>query len=131
MTINEIESYAQNFSEEEKAICKNLSQYINTNLSSTESKLWHGHPVWFIEGNPIVGFSKEKKGIRLMFWSGKDFNEEALNVHGQKFKDTSIFFNSTEEIHEEDLTRWLHKAEQIQWDYKNIVKRKGELVRLK
>ena len=30
-----------------------------------------------------------------------------------------------------DLKGWLGKAEQIQWDYKNIVKRKGQLERLK
>jgi hypothetical protein len=29
------------------------------------------------------------------------------------------------------LKRWLEKSEQIQWDYKNIVKRKGKLERLK
>ncbi len=99
-------------------------------LTSVESKIWHGHPVWFLDGNPIVGYSKEKKGIRLMFWSGADFEESGLNVVGGKFKDASVFYNSVEEINQEDLERWLSKSEKIQWDYKNIVKRKGKLERL-
>lgn len=104
---------------------------INKNLDSSESKVWHAHPVWFLEGNPIVGYSKEKRGIRLMFWSGQDFDEEKLDVRGEKFKDASIFYNEPAEVNAKDLTRWLEKAKEIQWDYKNIVKRKGKLVRLK
>lgn len=112
------------------SICDALGVIINSVLISAESKIWHGHPVWFLDGNPIVGYSKEKKGIRLMFWSGADFDESGLNVVGGKFKDASIFYNSVEEINQEDLERWLQKSQKIQWDYKNIVKRKGKLERL-
>ena len=126
-----IANYIENLSEEkEKAIGHQLVHLIDTHLAFTESKIWHAHPVWFIDGNPIVGFSKQKAGIRLMFWSGADFDEAQLAVRGQKFKDASIFFNSVSEINAEDVQRWLQKAETIQWDYKNIVKRKGELVRI-
>ncbi len=103
-------------SPEDKTICDTLAQIIDNELTESESKIWHAHPVWFLEGNPIVGYSKQKAGIRLMFWSGADFEEEALNVHGAKFKDASIFYNSVEEINEEDLKRWLKKSREIQWD---------------
>jgi hypothetical protein len=83
-----------------------------------------------LDGNPIVGYSKQKPGIRLMFWSGADFEEEKLDVVGKKFKDASIFFNDVSEVPKRDLRRWLEKAQPIQWDYKNIVRRKGRLVRL-
>lgn len=78
-----------------------------------------------------MGYSKQKAGIRLMFWSGKDFEEKDLNIHGAKFKDASVFFNHVDEINSNDLKRWLQKSRDIQWDYKNIVKRKGVLERLK
>jgi hypothetical protein len=126
-----ISNYIESLSEEkEKAIAHQLVHLIDTHLAFTESKIWHAHPVWFIDGNPIVGFSKQKAGIRLMFWSGADFDEAELSVRGQKFKDASIFFNSVSEINDDDVKRWLQKAETIQWDYKNIVKRKGRLERL-
>ncbi|MFM7857164.1 MAG: hypothetical protein ACKO96_35905, partial [Flammeovirgaceae bacterium] len=48
--------------------------------TKAENKIWHSHPVWFLDGNPIVGYSKQKKGIRLMFWSGADFDEQHLNI---------------------------------------------------
>ena len=108
-----------------------LAKIINENLPEAENKIWHSHPVWFLEGNPIVGYSKQKAGIRLMFWSGKSFEEEKLNILGGKFQDASIFFNSVEEIKENDLKKWLQKSQEIQWDYKNIVKRKGQILRLK
>ncbi|WP_308701036.1 DUF1801 domain-containing protein [Halomarinibacterium sedimenti] len=122
--------YNDTQSPEDKAICVTLQEIISENLIEAESKIWHGHPVWFLKGNPIVGYSKEKKGIRLMFWSGASFEEDALNVRGKKFKDASIFYNAVSEIDARQLKCWLEKSKIIQWDYKNIVKRKGVLERL-
>jgi hypothetical protein len=112
-------------------ICDLLSLTISNELIESESKIWHAHPVWFLDGNPIVGYSKQKKGIRLMFWSGSDFDEENLNVRGPKFKDASIFYNHVSEVNSKELIGWLKKAREIQWDYKNIIKKKGKLERLK
>lgn len=114
-----------------REVCDLLAQEIDQSLPEAENKVWHAHPVWFLDGNPIVGYSKEKPGIRLMFWSGADFDEAALNVVGKKFKDASIFYGAASEIKKSHLRRWLKKAREIQWDYKNIVKRKGRLERLK
>ena len=127
----EILTYNQQFSSDDREIVEKLAKIINENLPEAENKIWHSHPVWFLEGNPIVGYSKQKAGIRLMFWSGKSFEEKKLNILGGKFQDASIFFNSVEEINENDLKKWLQKSQEIQWDYKNIVKRKGQLLRLK
>ena len=115
----------------DKRICDALARAIDRHLPGAENKIWHGHPVWFLEGNPIVGFSRQKPGIRLMFWSGADFDEPGLNVVGGRFKDASVFYNDVSAIKTPDLHRWLRKAREIQWDYKNIVRRKGRLVRLK
>ena len=127
----EIQNYNQPFSSDDREIVEKLVKIINENLPEAENKIWHSHPVWFLEGNPIVGYSKQKAGIRLMFWSGKSFEEEKLNILGGKFQDASVFFNSVEEINENDLKKWLQKSQEIQWDYKNIVKRKGQILRLK
>lgn len=126
----EIQTYNEQLEAEETALCNALAQIIDTNLTDAENKIWHAHPVWFLDGNPIVGYSKQKKGIRLMFWSGADFEEEDLNVRGEKFKDASIFFQNTEDIDEGKLIAWLEKSRKIQWDYKNLVKRKGKLERI-
>ncbi len=127
----EIEAYNHKQEPQDKEICNLLALIIDRELTNAESKIWHGHPVWFLDGNPIVGYSKHKKGLRLMFWSGADFDEEDLDIRGAKFKDASIFYNSVTEIEEAKLKRWLKKSRDIQWDYKNIVKRKGQLLRLK
>ena len=127
---SEISAYNNLLSAQDQELCDFLAHQIDHQLGNSESKIWHRHPVWFIQGNPIVGFSKQKKGIRLMFWSGADFEEEALNVRGNKFKDASIFYTDISEIDPSELTNWLQKAIIIQWDYKNIVKRKGKLERI-
>ncbi len=115
----------------DKAICDLLAKEITKHLPEAENKIWHRHPVWFLDGNPIVGYSKQKPGIRLMFWSGKSFDEESLPIKGEKFQDASVFYKEATEISITDLERWLKKSREIQWDYKNIVKRKGLLERLK
>lgn len=117
-------------SEEDQKICNLLVLEISAKLPKAENKIWHAHPVWFINENPIVGYSKQKQGIRLMFWSGSDFEEEQLNITGKKFKDASIFFNDVAEVNKKDLHRWLKKSINIQWDYKNLIKRKGKLEKL-
>lgn len=123
--------YNSALDENDRLMAELLAQEITAGLPEAENKVWHRHPVWFLEGNPIVGYTREKRGMRLMFWSGADFEEEGLPVKGGKFKDASVFYNSVEEINREDLRRWLGKSREIQWDYKNIVKRKGVLERLK
>ena len=127
----EIGFYHQRQTVDDKAICNLLYQEIGKHLPKAENKIWHAHPVWFIDGNPIVGYSKQKSGIRLMFWSGAGFDEELLKPGTGKFKDASTFYTSSKEINKKDLKRWLQKAQAIQWDYKNIVKRKGVLLPLK
>ncbi len=127
----EIKTHNDKQTSDDKEICDLLATTIDKELSDAENKIWHAHPVWFLDGNPIVGYSKQKAGLRLMFWSGAGFEEEKLNVIGKKFKDASVFYTSVEQINTKDLKRWLKKSRDIQWDYKNIVKRKGHLERLK
>ncbi|MBN9293660.1 MAG: DUF1801 domain-containing protein [Flavobacteriia bacterium] len=126
----DIQAYHNRQTPEDKAICDLLYQEICQSLPEAEHKIWHAHPVWFLDGNPVAGYSKQKAGIRLMFWSGADFEEDELKVRGGKFKDASVFYNSVSEIDTASLKRWLEKAKSIQWDYKNLIKRKGVLLRI-
>jgi len=130
MTYTSIQAYNDALTDKDKAIANLLAQTIDGNLPGAESKIWHAHPVWFLDGNPIVGYSKLKNHVRLMFWSGQSFEEEQLNLQGKKFKDAAIGYTDVSEVNTEDIKRWLAKAAEIQWDYKNIVKRKGVLIRL-
>lgn len=127
----DIQNYHNRQEPDYKVICEKLAQIIHKNLTEAENKVWHAHPVWFLEGNPIVGYDKLKNGLRLMFWSGVTFEEENLKPGSGKFKDASITYTSVNQINTEEVERWLQKSKNIQWDYKNIVKRKGVLERLK
>src|SRR5688572_25595735 len=113
-------AYNGALSDNDQAICDLLAAEIDRGLPKADNKIWHAHPVWFLDGNPIVGYSKQKAGVRLMFWSGADFDEDALNVQAKKFKDASVFYNDVSEIDPKALRRWLRKSKDIQWDYKNI-----------
>lgn len=127
----EIQEYNDRQTKVDKEICDLLTTTIVRELTEAENKIWHAHPVWFLDGNPIVGYSKLKAGIRLMFWSGAGFEEDKLKPGTGKFKDASIIYTSVEQINVKDLKAWLEKSRDIQWDYKNIIKRKGKIKRLK
>ena len=126
----EIKAYNQGLSKADKAIGVLLAKEIDENLPDAENKIWHRHPVWFLEGNPIVGYHKLKDSVRLLFWSGQSFDEPGLQVEGS-FKAAEMRYTSADQVNTKDLKRWLEKARKIQWDYKNIVERKGVLERLK
>ena len=101
---------------------------IDRGLPEAENKIWHAHPVWFLEGNPVVGYSRLKGGIRLLFWSGQSFDEPGLQKEGS-FKAAEARYTSVEQLDVKSLKRWLQKARDIQWDYQHIVRNKGLLAR--
>ena len=125
----EVQKYNQSKLPEDQLICNVLAKEINLHLAEAENKIWHAHPVWFLDGNPIVGYDKLKDCVRVLFWSGQSFDEENLQKNGS-FKASEIRYTNVDQINISDLKRWLEKAREIQWDYKNIVKRKGVLKRL-
>ena len=125
-----ISAYNNSLSGEYKKISKILKKEIDMNLPEAESKIWHGHPVWFLDGNPIVGYSKLKDCVRLLFWSGQSFKSKGLKPEGS-FKAAEARYTDADQIDPKELKRWLTESKKIQWDYKNIVKRRGVLERLK
>ena len=114
----------------DRAICKLLAEQIDGHLPEAENKIWHAHPVWFLDGNPIVGYSKLKDSVRLLFWSGQSFQSKGLHKEGT-FKAAEARYTAADEVDTKKLKLWLAEAREIQWDYKNLVKRKGRLERLK
>lgn len=122
--------YNQSLTAPDAEICNLLAQEIDSGLPEAENKIWHAHPVWFLDGNPVVGYSKLKGCVRLLFWSGQSFDESGLHKEGS-FQAAEARYKAASEVSVDDLRRWLGKARDIQWDYKNIVRRKGRLERLK
>src|SRR5690606_18384574 len=124
-----IQKYNAAQSASARAICRALAEAIDAGLKGSESKVWHGGPVWFIDENPIVGYWVRKTYVQLLFWSGQSFEEPGLKAEC-KFKAAEARFTDTAQIKPSDLKRWLRKSRTIQWDYKNIVKRRGVLEKL-
>lgn len=127
---DDISKYHQALQQEDRETCDLLYREISRCLPEAENKIWHAHPVWFLDGNPVAGYSKLKNCIRLLFWSGQSFEEAGLEKEGS-FKAAEARFTSAQQVNLKDLERWCKKAREIQWDYKNLVKRKGVLERLK
>ena len=127
--VDTIAEYHDTQVERDRKICELLEREINDALPEAESKIWHGHPVWFISDNPIVGYSKLKDCVRLLFWSGQSFDGEGLQPEGS-FKAAEVRYTDKDEVDIDRLQEWLEESRETRWDYKNIVKRKGELKRL-
>ena len=125
----EIEAYHAALPDAARAVCDLLAREIQAALPDADGKVWHRHPVWFLDGNPVAGYSLLKGGVRLLFWSGQSFDEPALANEGS-FKAAEARYAAADEVDVDALQRWLGKAREIQWDYRNLVKRKGKLERL-
>lgn len=128
--LDETAAYNRAQSPEDRRTCDHLAREIDFALPDAENKVWHAHPVWFLDGNPVVGYSKLKGGVRLLFWSGQSFASPGLRPEG-KFKAAEARFASADQIDHAALHAWLRECREIQWDYKNIVRRKGVLERLR
>ena len=114
----------------DREICQLLAEQIDRKLPTAENKIWHAHPVWFLDGNPIVGYSKLKDCVRVLFWSGQSFKESGLKKEGT-FKAAEARYTAVDQVDTKKLGRWLAEARDVQWDYRNLVSRKGRLERLK
>ena len=115
----DVKKYNNRFETEERAICDFLANEIDANLKEAENKIWHAHPVWFLNGNPVVSYSKLKDCIRLLFWSGWSFEEEALQKVGG-FMTAGVRYTFVNQIKKAQLKRWLKKARDILRDYKTL-----------
>lgn len=124
-----IEAYNRAQDEAAAPVCAKLALEIDRALTSATSKVWHGGPVWFLEGNPVVGYWVRKGGVQLLFWSGQSFDEPGLEPEG-KFKAAQRRYGAAKDVKVGELRRWLRAARTIQWDYKNIAKRRGQLEKL-
>ena len=129
MTVTSIDAYHATLAPEDRAICDTLRAAITRALPDSEAKVWHAHPVWFLNGNPITGYSKLKGCVRLLFWSGQSFAAPGLTPEGS-FKAAEARYRSVAEIDPAALDQWLAEARVVQWDYKNIVRNRGRLDRL-
>src|SRR6185503_20063591 len=108
----------------DRAICELLADEIDRALPAAENKVWHAHPVWFLDGNPIVGYSRLKGCVRLLFWSGQSFKEKGLAEEGT-FKAAEARYATVDDVDTKKLGRWLSESRKVQWDYKNLIRRKG------
>lgn len=124
-----IDAYHAAQTVQDRQICETLRRIIDDALPEAQSKIWHAHPVWFLDGNPVTGYSKLKHCVRLLFWSGQSFETPGLKPEGT-FKAAEARYTAPDQIDEDLLRQWLAQARTVQWDYKNIVKRKGRLERL-
>lgn len=126
---SDTEKYNESQTPNHREICQLLAEQIDRGLPEAENKIWHAHPVWFLDGNPIVGYSRLKACVRLLFWSGQSFEEPGLEKEGS-FKAAEARFTDAGQVDKEKLQRWLAQSRDIQWDYKNLIRRKGQLRRL-
>ncbi len=125
----DIHSYNAALAPEDRAIADLLLAVIARELPDAENKVWHAHPVWFLDGNPIVGYDKLKASLRLMFWSGQSFDEPELSAEGS-FKAAEKRYTAVSQVDEDAVTRWLGQAREIQWNYRDIRRNRGVLVPL-
>ena len=127
---DDIRAYNEGLDEESRAICDLLLETIEAELPDAERKVWHAHPVWFFDGNPVVGYDRLKASVRLLFWSGQSFTSPGLAAEGT-FKAAEARYTAPDEVDFELLRRWLAEARDVQWNYRDIRQSRGNLAPLR
>jgi uncharacterized protein YdhG (YjbR/CyaY superfamily) len=59
-TPSDILAYESGLTPEDRAVCTKIRAEIEQTLPEATGKVWHAHPVWFLGGNPVVGYSRLK-----------------------------------------------------------------------
>ena len=127
MTATDIAEYNQSLAGTQQKIAEQLADLFAASLPTAEAKVWHGHPVWFLDRNPVCGYSLKKAGIEVLFWSGKSFKTAGLRPTG-KYQAAGLAVETAEDVPK--VEKFMAETQSIQWDYKNLIKRKGKLERL-
>ena len=121
---SDIRDYHRKLDADARAICDLLLETIERELPDADRKVWHAHPVWFFDGNPVVGYDRLKASVRLLFWSGRSFSTPGLTEEGS-FKAAEVRYTQVGQVDQDLLTRWLAEARDVQWNYRDIRKHKG------
>jgi hypothetical protein len=106
-------------------MCDSLRNLIEAALPKASAKVWHGSPVWFIDDNPVVGYNATAKGVNLLFWNGRAFDEAELKPVG-KYGAAQAVFADAAAIDPKAVRRWLKKAKADVFDSKGFFKKLRE-----
>jgi hypothetical protein len=124
-TADAIAAYSRAQPDALRSMCDALRKLIDAAMPKATSKVWHGSPVWFIDDNPVVGYSASKNAVTLLFWNGQAFDERGLEPIG-KYGAAQAKFTDTAEIDATVVRRWLKKAKANVFDSKAFFKRLRE-----
>ena len=119
MRATDIIEYNQALAGTQQNIAEQLADLFAASLPTAEAKVWHGHPVWFLDGNPVCGYSIKKAGLEVLFWSGKSFKTAGLRPIG-KYQAAGLAVEKAEDIAK--VEKFMAETQSIQWDYKNLPK---------
>ena len=117
--MSDVVKYNEEVTGENKPVIDFLFQEFLQALPTATNKMWHGAPVWFLDDIPIVGYEDHKHGVKVLFWSGKDFSEPGLLGIG-KHRASGITYTNVAAINVDDLRRYLRLSTEIIWDYRSL-----------
>ncbi|HMQ15123.1 MAG TPA: DUF1801 domain-containing protein [Phycisphaerae bacterium] len=122
---DELSAYADGQALPFRAMCNTLRTLIDSALPGATSKVWHGSPVWFIDDNPVVGYSATAKSVNLLFWNGPALDEPDLKPVG-KYGAAQAVFAASDDIDGQAIRRWLKRAGANVFDSKAFFKKLRE-----
>lgn len=117
--MNDVVKYNQASEATNRPVINFLYEEFQQALPTATFKVWHGAPVWFLDEMPVVGYQDHQHGVKVLFWSGKDFSEPGLLGMG-KHRAAGITYTNVPGINVDDLRRYLRLSTEILWDYRAL-----------
>jgi hypothetical protein len=118
--VDQISNYNQLLEPAQSEIAGQLKILLDSSLGS-DSRIWHGAPVWFSGENPVAGYSVNKRGVCLLFWNGQNLGVKELIPVGKHLA-AELRFLSKDDIDLKLLKSVLKKSKEKVLDSKAYIK---------
>jgi hypothetical protein len=110
-----IDGYISGLDEQLRAVAITLRDHIDSSLTSTGGRIWHGHPVWMIGSKPVAGFKAYPAYVTFMLWRGQEIDDDTGSLQPSgKGSMATLKVSHAAEVHGPALRHWLERASELE-----------------
>jgi len=107
-----IDAYLAGLGAPQRDIADALVPILDTGATDAVGRVWHGHPVWLIDGTPVAGFKAYPKYVTFMIWGGQLLADESGRLERGARMGT-VKLASVDDVDRELFLEWLQQADPV------------------
>jgi hypothetical protein len=108
----DIDAYLDGLDPAQREIADALVPVLEESATDAVGQVWHGHPVWLIDGTPVAGFKAYPRYVTFMIWGGHLIADESGRLERGARMGT-VKLSSVDEVDAELFSQWLQQADPV------------------